>query len=57
VVLVWYAFDDMVGGEIYVKQIPSMKVTDIALAVDPAAKHEAVGLRPGEKLHEEISNP
>lgn len=55
--LVWHAFDDMVGGEIYVKKIPSMKVTDIALAVDPDAQHEIVGVRPGEKLHEEMISP
>ena len=52
--LVWHAFDDMVGGEIYVKKIPSMKVTDIALAVAPDAHHEVVGIRPGEKLHEQM---
>ncbi|OGT89694.1 MAG: UDP-N-acetylglucosamine 4,6-dehydratase (inverting) [Gammaproteobacteria bacterium RIFOXYA12_FULL_61_12] len=52
--LVWHAFDDMIGGEIYVKKIPSMKVTDIALAVDPGARHEVVGIRPGEKLHEQM---
>ena len=50
--LVWHAFHDMKGGEIYVKKIPSMKVTDIALAVNDKAKHEEVGIRPGEKLHE-----
>lgn len=55
--LVWHAFEDMVGGEIYVKKIPSMKVTDIALAVDPDAKHEIVGIRPGEKLHEQMISP
>ena len=52
--LVWQAFDDMVGGEIYVKKIPSMKVTDIALSVNETAKHEIIGIRPGEKLHEEM---
>ena len=52
--LVWHAFDNMVGGEIYVKKIPSMKVIDIAKAVDPAAMHEIIGIRPGEKLHEEM---
>ncbi len=52
--LVWHAFNDMVGGEIYVKKIPSMKVTDIALAVAPDARHEVVGIRPGEKLHEQM---
>ncbi|MBF0328722.1 MAG: UDP-N-acetylglucosamine 4,6-dehydratase (inverting) [Nitrospirae bacterium] len=52
--LVWHAFEDMVGGEIYVKKIPSMKVIDIARAVAPDASHEIVGIRPGEKLHEQM---
>jgi len=52
--LVWHAFEDMVGGEIYVKKIPSMKVTNVALAAVPNAKHETVGIRPGEKLHEQM---
>ncbi|GAB1261946.1 UDP-N-acetylglucosamine 4,6-dehydratase (inverting) [Aurantivibrio plasticivorans] len=52
--LVWHAFKDMVGGEIYVKKIPSMKVTDLASVVAPNAKQEIVGIRPGEKLHEQM---
>ncbi|WP_374496645.1 UDP-N-acetylglucosamine 4,6-dehydratase (inverting) [Vogesella indigofera] len=52
--LVWHAFDDMEGGEIYVKKIPSMKVTDLATAVAPEARQEIVGIRPGEKLHEQM---
>ena len=52
--LVWQTFDDMCGGEIYIKKIPSMKVTDLAIAIDKDAKHEVVGIRPGEKLHEEM---
>ena len=52
--LVWHAFEDMVGGEIYVKKIPSMKVTDIARAVAPEAEQKIVGIRPGEKLHEQM---
>jgi UDP-N-acetylglucosamine 4,6-dehydratase (inverting) len=52
--LVWYAFDDMVGGEIYVKKIPSMKLVDIAQAVSETAKQEIIGIRPGEKLHEQM---
>ncbi|MDA8632050.1 UDP-N-acetylglucosamine 4,6-dehydratase (inverting) [Litoricolaceae bacterium] len=52
--LVWRAFEDMVGGEIYVKKIPSMKVTDVARVIAPDAKQEFVGIRPGEKLHEQM---
>ena len=52
--LVWHAFEDMIGGEIYVKKTPSMKVTDIACAVAPDARHDIVGIRPGEKLHEQM---
>ncbi|MCC2597550.1 UDP-N-acetylglucosamine 4,6-dehydratase (inverting) [Pusillimonas sp. MFBS29] len=52
--LVWFAFDDMVGGEIYVKRIPSMKMTDLARVVAPEAKQEVIGIRPGEKLHEQM---
>ena len=55
--LVWHAFEDMKGGEIYVKKIPSMKVTDVALAIDDSAKQEEVGIRPGEKLHEQMIGP
>ena len=52
--LVWEAFIDMQGGETYVKKIKSMKVTDIALAVNPNAEFEIIGVRPGEKLHEQM---
>lgn len=52
--LVWHAFEDMVGGEIYVKKIPSMKVTDLARVVAPECAHNIVGIRPGEKLHEQM---
>jgi len=50
--LVWHALEDAVGGEIYVRKIPSMKVTDIARAVSETARHEVIGIRPGEKIHE-----
>lgn len=52
--LVWHAFEDMIGGEIYVKKIPSMRVTDVALSILPDAKLNIVGIRPGEKLHEQM---
>ena len=44
----------MTGGELYVPRIPSMKITDLAHAVSPNAKLEEIGMRPGEKLHEEM---
>jgi UDP-N-acetylglucosamine 4,6-dehydratase (inverting) len=52
--LVWHALEDMVGGEIYVRRIPSMRVVDIASAVAPQARQEIVGIRPGEKVHEQM---
>jgi UDP-N-acetylglucosamine 4,6-dehydratase (inverting) len=52
--LVWHAFQDMQGGEIYVKKIPSMNIKDIARAVSTDAKLDIVGIRPGEKLHEQM---
>ena len=52
--LVWHAFEDMEGGEIYVKKIPSMKVTDLARVIAPEAHQDVVGIRPGEKLHEQM---
>lgn len=52
--LVWHSFEDMEGGEIYVKKIPSMKLTELARAIAPDAKQEVVGIRPGEKLHEQM---
>jgi UDP-N-acetylglucosamine 4,6-dehydratase len=52
--LVWHAFSDMQGGEIYVKKIPSMNVTDVAKSVAPSATHKIIGIRPGEKIHEQM---
>ena len=52
--LVWHAFEDMIGGEIYVKKIPSMKVVDLAKEIAPEAELKVVGIRPGEKLHEQM---
>ena len=52
--LVWDAFEDMVGGEIYVKKIPSMKIVELAKAIAPKAKQKIIGIRPGEKVHEQM---
>ena len=52
--LVWHAFEDGYGGEIYVKKIPSMTILDIARAVAPGARHRVIGIRPGEKIHEQM---
>ncbi|MBA2487793.1 MAG: UDP-N-acetylglucosamine 4,6-dehydratase (inverting) [Chloroflexi bacterium] len=46
--------DSMRGGELFVPKIPSMRVVDLATAIAPAARVEFVGIRPGEKLHEEM---
>jgi UDP-N-acetylglucosamine 4,6-dehydratase/5-epimerase len=52
--LVLHALDDAVGGEIYVRKIPSMMLTDIAEVAAPGARHDVVGIRPGEKMHEQM---
>ena len=51
------SFETMQGGELYVPRIPSMKITDLAQAVAPGAEMHEIGLRPGEKLHEEMISP
>lgn len=48
------SLETMTGGEIFVPRIPSTRVTDLARAINPAARHKIVGIRPGEKLHEEM---
>ena len=45
---------DMEGGEVYVKKAPSIKVIDIARGIDPDAEPYIIGIRPGEKLHEQL---
>ena len=52
--LIWKAFDDMNGGEVYVKKIPSIRITDLADAIAPNAVKEYIGIRPGEKVHEQM---
>ncbi len=46
------SLERMSGGEVFVPKIPSMNIMDLAKAIDPDCKHEFVGIRPGEKLHE-----
>ena len=55
--LVWTALNDMQGGEIYVKKIPSMNVIDIVKAISVSGEYHLVGIRPGEKLHEQMIGP
>lgn len=52
--LVETAFFDMLGGEIYVKKIPSMNIMDIAEGICPGRQTSIVGIRPGEKIHEQM---
>ncbi len=52
--LVLYALEHMWGGELYVPKIPSYRITDVAEAIGPDCKRVVVGIRPGEKLHEEM---
>jgi len=51
------SFEIMQGGELYVPRIPSMKIMDLAQAIKSDFKYEEVGIRPGEKLHEEMISP
>ena len=51
---VLYCLEVMVGGEIFVPKIPSLRIIDIAKAIAPKARFKVVGMRPGEKLHEEM---
>lgn len=52
--LVHYALDDMSGGELYVPQIPSVRIVDLVKALEPDRPYVVTGIRPGEKLHEEM---
>jgi UDP-N-acetylglucosamine 4,6-dehydratase (inverting) len=52
--VVLFALANMAGGEVFVPKIPSYRIPDLAEAIAPACKHEIVGVRPGEKLHEEM---
>ena len=51
------AFSEMNGGELFIPRIPSMKITDLVAAIAPNSKIKEIGIRPGEKLHEEMISP
>jgi UDP-N-acetylglucosamine 4,6-dehydratase (inverting) len=55
--MVMHAMEHAWGGEIFIPKIPSYKITDVAEAVAPECKLEIVGIRPGEKIHEEMITP
>ena len=52
--MVLHAIEHAWGGEIFIPKIPSYRITDVATAVAPYCKHEIIGIRPGEKIHEEM---
>lgn len=52
--LVYHALSTALGGEIFVPKIPSYRITDLANAIGPDCEHPVVGIRPGEKIHEEM---
>ena len=52
--MVLWALENAKGGEVFVPKIPSYRITDVAMAVGPDCEHPVVGIRPGEKIHEEM---
>jgi len=52
--MVLWALEHAKGGEVFVPKIPSYRITDVAEAIGPGCRHEIVGVRPGEKIHEEM---
>jgi len=52
--MVFFALENSIGGEIFVPKIPSYRITEVAKAIGPDCEHPVVGIRPGEKLHEEM---
>lgn len=55
--MVLWALEHALGGEVFVPKIPSYRITDVATAVGPNCRHDVIGTRPGEKLHEEMITP
>jgi FlaA1/EpsC-like NDP-sugar epimerase len=52
--MVLHALETAWGGELFVPKIPSYRIMDVAMAIGPNCKHQIVGIRPGEKIHEEM---
>jgi UDP-N-acetylglucosamine 4,6-dehydratase len=52
--MVLHALENAWGGELYVPKIPSYRITDLAEAIGPECEHPVIGIRPGEKIHEEM---
>ena len=52
--MVLHALDSAWGGELFVPKIPSYKIMDVAQAIGPSCEHKVIGIRPGEKIHEEM---
>ena len=55
--LVFYSLENALGGELFVPKIPSYKILDVANAICEKSKKPIVGIRPGEKIHEEMITP
>ncbi len=55
--IVLHALSTAWGGEIFIPKIPSYRITDVAMAVGPECEHKEIGIRPGEKIHEEMITP
>ncbi len=55
--MVFHALVNAYGGEIFIPKLPSYKITDVAKAIGPKCKLKVVGIRPGEKIHEEMITP
>jgi UDP-N-acetylglucosamine 4,6-dehydratase/5-epimerase len=55
--MVCWALQNALGSEIFVPKIPSYRISDVAKAIGPSCEHQIVGVRPGEKIHEEMITP
>ncbi len=54
---VLFAMANSIGGDIFIRKVPSMRVVDVAKAIAPGCRHDLIGIRPGEKLHEALLMP